>query len=235
MINDLRYGLIFVALLTLTACNNGDNGLLADTTVGLQITSDTTSIPIGLHQQEKALATMLDGSTKDITTKMLWSSSDDSIATIDNNGDVMGLSRGNVTLTALFSDADGKVFIQTAELTVSAAMLNSITISYKAIPLSDNEFTQGVQVIPQGLSVTYTATGDYSDGIERDITEDVFWHSSNIPAFNNNTQENNVFLAVGGPNYYSTISASLKQDADTVKSQKDYLVVGCSHQHGCRR
>ena len=124
--NYLKYVFFFLASLTLTACNNGDDGLLGSpglggAIVGLQVTPAKASIPVGLHQQYEATAIMSDGSTEDVTTHpaLSWSSSDTAIATIDiATGLAVGVMPGEVTITAS-GIANGVEFNQTATLTVT--------------------------------------------------------------------------------------------------------------------
>lgn len=60
--------------------------------------------------------------------KITWSSSDPSVATVDENGNVIGVSEGTVTITATATDSDGKTVTATKDITVSRAKLESVTI-----------------------------------------------------------------------------------------------------------
>ncbi|EHK2925013.1 Ig-like domain-containing protein, partial [Vibrio parahaemolyticus] len=94
-----------------------------------------------------------------------WMSAEPTIATISSSGTDMGMATGvtaggPVTITASNNSVDG-----TAQLTVTAAALESITVT-------PNPITVGVGATSTG---NLTATGNYSDGTTPDITTLVSW------------------------------------------------------------
>jgi plastocyanin len=105
-----------------------------------------------------------DSSGENISSKVQWSTSDATIATVDNKGLVTAQSnQGPVTITASRGPLSAAV-----QLTVSTTVtLNSITV------------TPANQHVLLGTgTVTYTATGNYSDGTTQDLTGTATWSSS---------------------------------------------------------
>jgi uncharacterized protein YjdB len=128
------------------------------------VTPVSPSIPKGLSQQFVATGTYSDGTSRDITAAVTWSSDATSVATVDSAGLASGVDAGIATITATRDAVFGS-----ATQTVTAATLQSIAVT----PASPS--------IPKGLSRQFVATGTYSDGTSRDITADVTWSSDALP------------------------------------------------------
>ncbi|CAN5119858.1 hypothetical protein BH09PSE6_BH09PSE6_07720 [soil metagenome] len=160
------FGAIFPLVLAttlLSACGGGgSSGHDAPTLVSIQVSAGQTARPAGLPIQYTATATYSDGSSRDITSQVAWSSSDASHATVDANGLVRTLVPGPVAITASF----GGVTSNASALTVTAATLASIQI------------TPAVASKAAGLTQAYTAVGTYSDASTQDISTSVQWTSS---------------------------------------------------------
>jgi uncharacterized protein YjdB len=72
----------------------------------IQITPATATITIGGTQQFLALGSFSDGSVRDLTADVTWSSSDTAVATIDAAGLATGIATGETTITA---ELDGSI------------------------------------------------------------------------------------------------------------------------------
>ncbi|PLX82391.1 MAG: hypothetical protein C0617_14875 [Desulfuromonas sp.] len=111
-----------------------------------------------------ATGTFSDGSTSDLTEEVLWSSDDESIATVSNDagdeGLARGLSAGDATIEAEFQD-----IIAEADLSVTDALLEEIEIEPED------------PTIEVGARQQFTATGTFSDNTTQDITRDANWSS----------------------------------------------------------
>ena len=72
-------------------------------------------------------------------TEVTWTSSDSSIATIDANGKVTGVTEGKITVTAVTTTAEGKVLTATHEVTVtkSTAQTTSAKLFFLKSPTSN--------------------------------------------------------------------------------------------------
>jgi len=130
------------------------------------------SIQAGSAQQFSAMGTYSDGSSKDITATVQWSSSNASVASVSSSGMANGAASGLTTVIAQSGTVQG-----TASLTVSSSgggggsssTLISITVSAAA------------SSIPVNTAQQFTATGTYDNGSSADITALVTWNSS-LPA-----------------------------------------------------
>lgn len=89
--------------------------------VGLQISTDliqsiavtpaTPTLAPNATQQLTAIATLVDGSTKDVTSTAAWSSSDLTIAQVDGQGLVVAVADGAATITVTSSSIAGTVVV----------------------------------------------------------------------------------------------------------------------------
>lgn len=165
--------LIIVAMLTACGSNSGagshtstsGNGSTNSTPTvsSIQVSPNSMAIGIGTNQQFTATAHMSDGTTKDMTSSVQWSSSDSSIASITAAGIATGSSSGSVTITAQSGSMQSSAALT---VTAAAANLTSIVISPTASSM------------PINTSQQLTATGNYSDGSSADLTSTVTWTSS---------------------------------------------------------
>lgn len=135
----------------------------------ITVTPFLATIPVGTDLQYTAIGRYTDGSVADITTTVTWSSSTANATIIGgpgvNGGLATGVSVGSSNITATL----GLIASNTAVLTISAAVLDCITISPN--PAS----------VAVGADLQFTAIGTYSDGSTSDITSTVTW-SSSVPA-----------------------------------------------------
>src|SRR5438477_660467 len=129
----------------------------------LQVAPGNASVAATATQQFTATGKYSDGTSKDLTSLALWSSSDSSVASVNNAGLAAGVVVGVVTLTAQFGAMQG-----TATLNVTNAGTNLIAISISPAAPS----------VPVNTTQQLTATGSYGDGSSRDLTALVTWSSS---------------------------------------------------------
>ncbi|HEV7217890.1 MAG TPA: Ig-like domain-containing protein [Terriglobales bacterium] len=161
---------LLVFLAVMTACgggisNNstGSTGSHASVVLqSIQVVANNPSFAAGLSQQLTATGSYSDGSTKDLTSTAVWSSSNASVAVVSANGVAKALSPGSSKVTATQANLSGQV-----SLTVSAPVLTSIVVSSVA------------PSIAAGLSDQFTATGNYSDGSTQNLSSSVTWSVSN--------------------------------------------------------
>jgi trimeric autotransporter adhesin len=105
------------------------NPVLQTVTVGpanLNLNQDST-------QQMTATGTYDDGSTKNLSTDLVWSSSDATIASVSSSGVVTGVSVGTATITAEEGTVSG-----TASVTVALANVTSLKINPTTIQITAN-------------------------------------------------------------------------------------------------
>ena len=95
------------------------------------VTPVTASILNGLTQQYTATGTYSDASTADITSSVIWASSNTGVATIDLAGLATGVGEGNTGITASLGSVESDV----ATLTVEGAS-EPTTVSVNSIVYS---------------------------------------------------------------------------------------------------
>src|SRR5205807_8365525 len=127
---------------------------LTSITVGPQ----NVNLQQGNTLQMTAIGNFNDGSTKTLTSGVFWSSSADTIASINPSGNVTGLSSGTATISASSGATTGT--------TTVVVVLNNVT----AITISPNN-----QNVALGGSTTYTCAATVSGGPPVDVTASVSW------------------------------------------------------------
>ncbi|GMV39105.1 MAG: hypothetical protein AMXMBFR64_08210 [Myxococcales bacterium] len=151
------------------------------------------AFPAGFTQDLTATVTFADGRTENFTTKANWSSTDETIATVDSHGRVTGHMKGHVIIKAEVSGVFGG-----ALLSVTDATITGITLDPPAASL------------PVGTTMAFKATGFFSDGSMSDVTSRVTWTSTD-PAILTVDGGIATALAIGE----ATIEAALEDVAAT--------------------
>src|SRR5215831_5118471 len=151
---------------TATSGSSSGSTLLTITAPAVTLQSITVapanaSLVLGKTQAFTATGHYSDGSTQNLTTQVIWSSSMTSVATIASGGLATSVSVGSTTVTATLGSTSGSTM-----LTVTAAQLVSIAV------------TPGNASVPLGTLQQYTATGTYTDNSTKDLTASVTWSSS---------------------------------------------------------
>lgn len=127
----------------------------------ISISPQSRSIPLGMTASFFATGNYADGTNKDISSSVTWSSSDPAVGTINSSGLFTPLSQGTTTLTANVAG-----LTSSSTVTVTAATLVSFVI------------TPENPVVVPGATVQFSALGTYSDGTTQDVTGAVNWSSS---------------------------------------------------------
>lgn len=131
----------------------------------LMVSGAGAPLPRGQSRQLGATGAYTDGSEQDVTQSATWSVGNLSVAEVSNadgtRGLVTGLGVGTSAVTAAVGGVSG-----VASVSVSDAVLTQVAVSPAAASLA------------LGLSMGFTATGSYSDGQTRDLTELAGWTSS---------------------------------------------------------
>ncbi len=140
------------------------------TLTSIEITPYSITLPLGAKEEITATGILSDGTTMDISDQVTWSLSDVNRAEIFSSGGsyfLDGTGKGSATVFAAMINSLGETVTGIASVEVTEAVLMTIdlTVSESSIPL--------------GLTGSATATGIYSNGVVRDITESASWTSSN--------------------------------------------------------
>jgi uncharacterized protein YjdB len=147
-----------ISALSIVAFGGACTGFFVNPTLSSIAVGPTATIQTTKTVQMSATGTYSDGSTKSPLSGVLWSSSDQTVATIDSNGLVTGVGAGTATITAAVGSVSG-----TGTVTVTLGNLTSISIT----PTS--------MTITSGQSQQYDAKGMTSSGQIVDITNSVTW------------------------------------------------------------
>jgi len=127
----------------------------------IAVTPANASVVIGQSQQLVATGQYSDGSTQNLTSSVIWSSSQPPVAGITSAGLASGLNGGSVIITAVLGSINAS-----ATLNVNPVALVSIAV------------TAGNLFIAPGTNQQFAATGTYADGSTFDLTTSATWSSS---------------------------------------------------------
>ena len=173
----------------------------------ITVTPYAQTIPTGWYQAFTATGLFSDHSTQDISTVVHWKSNNPPVATIQGNfGTVYAAGQGTANITAYFSYANASA-TGTAPLTVSSAVLKSISLA----PAS--------ALLAPGAGRQYNAVGTWSDGSSENISLYVAWSSSN----NSVAQVNSIGLVTGESAGVATINV---QQGSSLSAAASLVVEG---------
>lgn len=161
----IRSSGLFVSLalsLALVAVGCGSKTPVSEVTVtSVGVTPAAPSIAAGTQQPFQATAVRSDGTSLDVTAQAQWSSSDESVASVDAAGVVTSHQPGTATIRATFGGTTGET-----ALTVTDAIITELQV------------TSPNGTLARGTMAQLTATGVFSDGSTQDVTASVSWSSS---------------------------------------------------------
>jgi uncharacterized protein YjdB len=134
------------------------------TSIDVKIIRSTTNI-LTMHStmQLDATGTYSDGTTPDVSSNVIWGSSNPTVASVSNSV-ITGLNAGTTNITAQLNG------VTSPPVAITVIALSSIVIT-PAVPVT----------ITVGATQQYTATGLNWDGSAADISSQVTW-SSDTPS-----------------------------------------------------
>lgn len=158
---------VIVMLMVMAGCSSTPAYTYSPALSSITINLTTLeSLPIGSTQQLTAIGTYSNGYSTDITSKVIWKSSDITKATVSSSGLVTGVSSGTTDITASMAGITSPVItLMIGDLTLSSIVIKPEKPSDLMIHTAQK----------------FTATGIYSDGSSSDITSQATWTSS-VPA-----------------------------------------------------
>ena len=214
---------IVMVLTALTGCGGGSKGLSSNpstpppTTVALSsitVSPSAPSVLVGSGQQLTATALYSDSTSKDVTAQVSWSTSDASVATVNNSGMALTKAQGSATITATMNSKSGS-----AKLTAKSS-----TATMTGLGLSPASATLAV-----GATMNFTATESLSDLSSLDITSSVGWSSSDPTVASIDSNGVLTALKVGVTTITATSASFTATSAVTVTNvalQSLYLLPG---------
>ncbi|GAD74254.1 Ig-like domain-containing protein, partial [Vibrio azureus] len=165
----------------------------------IAVTPVSVSIAKGLSQQLTATATYSDNTSSDISHLVTWRSDDVTVASVTPNGLLTAEDKGIVTLSAF----KGNVASNSVSVDVTAALLNSITVTPASVSITEGHTQQ------------LTAMATYSDNTSSDISNMVTWSVNNSLA---TVTSNGLLTAVrSGPVIVSAFKGDVTSNSVTVQ------------------
>lgn len=155
---------------TITATSGGRSGtsvvtVTPATLMSIAVSPVASTVLVGGTAVLHAVGTYSDGSTVDLTSSVVWSSTATTIAAVSNAGATAGTVTALAVGSAMIRATSGTITGQ-ATVTVSPARLATIVVNPTAAS------------IPVGTTVGLAAQGFFSDGTNRDVTTQVAWSSA---------------------------------------------------------
>lgn len=129
----------------------------------IAVTPAQSSLPSGEVEQMTATGSFSDGTTKDLTQSVTWSSTGPGIASVSATGSADANAVGSVTITASAGSVNGS-----ASLTVTPAVVVSLNIAPAILSI----------VVEGHRQLQATAT--WSDGTVQDVTGIAGWSSTQV-------------------------------------------------------
>lgn len=133
----------------------------------LRVEPTNSTVPFGLAQQFTATAVFANGSEVDATASVTWESSDPNVAAIDAGGLLTTISQGRAVIRASLGSVSS-----ITNLRVSTGVLQQLTVE----PVNGTS--------PKGFFVQFRATGHFSDGTTRDLTDQTRWSADDTLVLN---------------------------------------------------
>jgi uncharacterized protein YjdB len=152
--------LLFLGLLP--ACSSKNSAVTTPTLTSIKVTLTTSSVAAGLPDQLTATGEYSDGTSKDLTASVAWTSSDTNVATVSTAGAVTTLVQGSAKITGTLSGVSGSI-----TLTVNAPNIKTLAVSSTSASIA------------RGTTVQFTATATLTNGTTENATGLVVWSSSN--------------------------------------------------------
>lgn len=134
----------------------------------LQVTKSGATIANGATSQYTATGIFTDNSTQDLTTSVIWSSTDYQVATVSNKSGLHGLACGISLGKAVIKARDLETKI---EGSCDADVTGKILTQIKLFPNNT--------IIANGTTQLFSAVGYYNDNTTKNLTKAVDWTSSN--------------------------------------------------------
>jgi uncharacterized protein YjdB len=180
-----------VGNVTVTATYTGISGqtmvdVVAAALVSLSVSPANPTLAKGSVRGFDAVGIYSDGSTKDLTTQVTWSSSDATVVSVSNTQGSAGmgtcLAAGIATVSAALSGVTGSTTV-----TVTPAVMVSLSIEPPTPSLAN------------GTSLQLSAIATFSDATTQDVTGQVDWGSSDttVATVSNAAGQHGMLKAVG--------------------------------------
>jgi len=125
----------------------------------------STNLYKGLSQSMVATGSYTVGSDTNISSRVLWSVDDSSVATITNDGALTAVKEGTVTVSAKFDTLKGDVITGTVDVTIPTISIMIVT---------------GDTTAKSGLTTQFISLATYNDASIRNTTTGSTWSLSGL-------------------------------------------------------
>ncbi|MGA2901714.1 MAG: Ig-like domain-containing protein [Candidatus Acidiferrales bacterium] len=139
------------------------------------MTSTKLTIAAGTTEQFTATGNYADGSTKNLTDSVTWSSQNPNVATVTPGGMAKAIAAGTSKIEATI--AGSAVVRAAATNAVSGGVIGSTILTVTSATLVSIAVTPANPSIAKGTTEQFTATGTYSDNSTQNLTSSVTWTS----------------------------------------------------------
>ena len=131
------------------------------------LSPENPTVSLGTNISITATGSFSDGSTREITTDLLWASSNQSVAQLDEStagkGVVHTRSKGSAVITATDPET---------------GLTSSITVTVTSARIVSLSILQKNPTIPMGKTLQFTVRSKYTDGTSHVLQNSVVWASS---------------------------------------------------------
>jgi uncharacterized protein YjdB len=162
------------ALVALSSCA-GMPPFAAPTLSSISVTSTNLTIAAGTTEQFTATGNYADGSTKNLTASVIWSSQNPNVATITAGGLAKAVAAGTSKIEATIAGSAG--VSAAATNAVSGGVIGSTILTVTSATLVSIAVTPASPSIAKGTTQQFTATGTFSDNSTQNLTGSVTWTS----------------------------------------------------------
>jgi trimeric autotransporter adhesin len=177
------FAIVLSCLLATFACAGGGsgNGGGGSKLSAIKVSAANANPTVGDTVQLTATGKYGDGSTKDLTSSVTWTTSPAGLATVGAGGVLTAQAAGAVSVSAAMSGVSGSA---------------SVTIAPKLVSIA---ITPASKTIAASTKQQFVATGTYSDNSTQAITGSVSWSSSNpaVATISDTTPTKGLALGVG--------------------------------------
>jgi len=160
------------------------------------VSSAAPSVAAGLTVQFAATGSYTDGSMKDLTASVSWSSDSGNATIAASTGLATGVAAGTATITATISDPTAGTLKGSNTLTVAPPNLLSMVISPNG------------PSVPVMRKVQFHVFGKYTDGKDRELGQGISWSSSDtsIATIDSTTGEATALNSLGNTNISASVA-----------------------------
>jgi trimeric autotransporter adhesin len=166
--------------------------VIAASLQSISVTPANLPMATGTTAQLTATGSYSDGSSQDLTSTTIWSSSAGGIVSVSTSGLVSALKPGSATIAATFNGVSGSTIITAANRTLQSIVVTPVNAS-----------------ITSGQKQQFQATANYADGTTQDVSASAHWSTSSASIATINSGQNGGGLATAKASGTVTITATL--------------------------